>query len=173
MFCLLSFQAVTATGTCGMVSWHVKNLSKRLLVMWSIPYDFNLHHSYFAIGMLRNQRPRRFYQERYWYTTMYKAPVTKNSAFLRAKGGETLAITTRDKYLHVTAHLEGNTYTPMLNISVMPQFYRQMDPGLWKAIYQISSGGGNHSGAGVLLTTFSHLVLTLVMLLCANIYNHL
>ena len=62
---VLFFQAGTATGTCGTVSWQIEHLDTRLIVMWSVPFNFNLHDSYFAVGMIFNRG--RFASSSYWF----------------------------------------------------------------------------------------------------------
>ena len=67
---VMSFlQAGTATGTCGTVSWQIEHLDTRLIVMWSVPFNLNIHDSYFAVGMIFNRG--RFTSSSYWFNQMY------------------------------------------------------------------------------------------------------
>ena len=66
---LLFFQSGTATGTCGTISWQIEHLDTRLIVMWSVPFNFNIHDSYFAVGMIFNRG--RFTSSSYWFNQMY------------------------------------------------------------------------------------------------------
>ena len=65
----LFLQSGTATGTCGTVSWQIEHLDTRLIVMWSVPFNFNIHDSYFAVGMIFNRG--RFTSSSYWFNQMY------------------------------------------------------------------------------------------------------
>ena len=62
---LLPFQSGTASGSCGTVSWQIEHLDTRLIVMWSVPFNFNLHDSYFAVGMIFNRG--KFTSSGYWF----------------------------------------------------------------------------------------------------------
>lgn len=62
-------QGGTATGTCGTISWQIEHLDTRLIVMWSVPFNLNIHDSYFAIGMIFNRG--RFTSSSYWFNQMY------------------------------------------------------------------------------------------------------
>ena len=92
MTTMLPFQSGTASGSCGTVSWQIEHLDTRLIVMWSVPFNFNLHDSYFAVGMIFNRG--KFTSSGYWFNQvsgavtrsqglvsyMLKAPVTNVSA---------------------------------------------------------------------------------------------
>ncbi|CAF1071799.1 unnamed protein product [Brachionus calyciflorus] len=41
----------TATGSYATVSWLVGSLNKRIVVMWSAPYDFNLYSNWMGLGI--------------------------------------------------------------------------------------------------------------------------
>ena len=68
---LLPFQSGTASGSCGTVSWQIEHLDTRLIVMWSVPFNFNLHDSYFAVGMIFNRG--KFTSSGYWFNQVGKA----------------------------------------------------------------------------------------------------
>lgn len=40
----------TATGTSGVVSWEIGKTQKRLVVMWSAPFNFDFHENVLAVG---------------------------------------------------------------------------------------------------------------------------
>ena len=42
-------------GSCGTISWQLVEIDIRLIVMWSVPFNFNLRDSYFAIGLVHNK----------------------------------------------------------------------------------------------------------------------
>ena len=68
---LLPFQSGTASGSCGTVSWQIEHLDTRLIVMWSVPFNFNLHDSYFAVGMIFNRG--KFTSSGYWFNQVSEA----------------------------------------------------------------------------------------------------
>ena len=42
-------------GTCGTISWKLGEINLRLMIMWSVPFNFNIRDSYFAIGLTHNK----------------------------------------------------------------------------------------------------------------------
>ena len=42
-------------GTCGTISWQLLEINMRLIIMWSVPFNFNLRDSYYAIGLTHNK----------------------------------------------------------------------------------------------------------------------
>ena len=113
-FFLLVLQAGTATGTCGTVSWQIEHLDTRLIVMWSVPFNYNIHDSYFAVGMIFNRG--RFTSSSYWFNQMY---YSEKGPYKRGYGGQN--ITFENSAIVVHATMEPSTYHPVLNISVLPQ----------------------------------------------------
>ena len=111
----LSFlQSGTATGTCGTVSWQIEHLDTRLIVMWSVPFNYNIHDSYFAVGMIFNRG--RFTSSSYWFNQMY---YSEKGPYKRGHGGQNITFENSAVVVHAT--MEPSTYHPMLNISVLPQ----------------------------------------------------
>ena len=43
------------TGTCGTISWQLLEINMRLIIMWSVPFNFNIRDSYYAIGLTHNK----------------------------------------------------------------------------------------------------------------------
>ena len=41
----------TATGSYGTVSWLIEALNRRVVVMWSAPFNFNHHSNWLAVGL--------------------------------------------------------------------------------------------------------------------------
>lgn len=82
--------------------------------MWSVPFNFNIHDSYFAVGMIFNRG--KFTSSSYWFNQMY---YSEKGAYKRGSGGQT--ITFENSAIVVHAHMEGSTYHPLLNVSVIPQ----------------------------------------------------
>ena len=42
-------------GSCGTISWQLVEIDMRLIIMWSVPFNFNLRDSYFAIGLTHSK----------------------------------------------------------------------------------------------------------------------
>ena len=111
---ILYLQSGTATGTCGTVSWQIEHLDTRLIVMWSVPFNYNIHDSYFAVGMIFNRG--RFTSSSYWFNQMY---YSEKGPYKRGHGGQNITFENSAVVVHAT--MEPSTYHPMLNISVLPQ----------------------------------------------------
>ncbi len=59
------------------MSWQIEHLDTRLIVMWSVPFNFNLHDSYFAVGMIFNRG--RFASSSYWFNQVSDAGQSNRS----------------------------------------------------------------------------------------------
>jgi len=101
------------TGTCGTISWQLVEINMRLIIMWSVPFNFNIRDSYYAIGLTHNKG--KFPNSAYWFNQMYYG---SNSAFRRSKAGRGLNFPSN--ILNIQGFMEGNTYHSILNISVTP-----------------------------------------------------
>lgn len=97
--------------------------------MWSVPFNLNLHNSYFALGMIFNRG--KFTSSSYWFNQMY---YSEKGPYKRGKGGDT--ITFENSAVLVHGHMEGSTYHPLLNISVMPQVRYKLAPTVWRKLYK-------------------------------------
>ena len=104
-------------------------MDTRLIVMWSVPFNFNIHDSYFAVGMIFNRG--RFTSSSYWFNQMY---YSEKGAYKRGSGGQT--ITFENSAIVVHAHMEGSTYHPLLNVSIIPQVPYKLAPLVWKRLYK-------------------------------------
>lgn len=97
--------------------------------MWSVPFNFNIHDSYFGVGMVFNRG--RFSSSSYWFNQMY---YSEKGPFKRGAAGQT--ITYENSAVVVVAHMESSTYHPMLNVSVIPQVRYKLAPLIWKRLYK-------------------------------------
>ncbi|XP_023334518.1 tereporin-Ts1 [Eurytemora carolleeae] len=111
---LVAQQSNPLIGTCGTISWQVVEIDIRLIVMWSVPFNFNLRDSYYAIGMVYQKG--KFSTSAYWFNQMYYG---NNSAYTRSKAGQ--PVTFSNSRLVVHGFMEAFTYHSILNISVLPQ----------------------------------------------------
>lgn len=126
-------QSGTATGTCGTISWQIEHLDTRLIVMWSVPFNYNIHNSYFAVGMIFNRG--RFTSSSYWFNQMY---YSEKGPYKRGHAGQ--EITYENSAIVVHATMESSTYHPLLNISVLPQVRYKLAPLIWGRLYNIEKG---------------------------------
>ena len=61
----------TATGTYGTVSWLIEtNPRRRVVVMWSAPYDFNAHSNWMAVGLTSHNMTQHAPGNQ-WFDQMY------------------------------------------------------------------------------------------------------
>ena len=127
---LLLFQVGTATGSCGTVSWQIEHLDTRLIVMWSVPFNLNIHDSYFAVGMIFNRG--KFTSSSYWFNQMY---YSEKGPYKRGRAGQT--ITFENSAVLVHGYMEPSTYHPLLNISVIPQVRYKLAPLVWRRLWSL------------------------------------
>jgi len=73
------------SGTCGTISWQIVELSLRLIVMWSVPFNLNLYDTYLGLAMIYNQGP--FSSSSYWFNKMYYSDIGPH---VRGQGGKIL-----------------------------------------------------------------------------------
>jgi len=59
---------------------------------------------------------------------------SEKGAYKRGSGGQT--ITFENSAIVVHAHMEGSTYHPLLNVSVIPQVPYKLAPLVWKRLYK-------------------------------------
>ena len=74
----------TATGSYGTVSWlvDVNGQRQRIVVMWSVPYDYNWYSNWLAVGITNTvTHPAGGL----WYDNMYNRDDTPNNDFNRKK----------------------------------------------------------------------------------------
>ena len=121
----------------------------RLIIMWSVPFNFNLRDSYYAIGLTHNKVPvglsvfcndlktwifqGKFPNSAYWFHQMYYGT---NNAFRRSRTGGKISspssasspprspgrsLTFSSPLISVHGFMEANTYHSVLNISVVPR----------------------------------------------------
>jgi len=115
-------------GTCGTISWQIVELSVRLIVMWSVPFNLNLYDTYLGLAMIYNQGP--FSSSSYWFNKMYYSNIGPH---VRGLGGKILMY--ENSHLTIYGYIEAWTYHPMLNISVIPQRKYNLAPGVINKLY--------------------------------------
>jgi len=158
----------TATGSCGTISWQVEGLKLRLIVMWSVPFNLAIHKSYLAIGMVYNEG--RFSSADYWFNQMYYGT---HGPFKRAEAGQ--AITFENDKVVVHGFIESDSYSPLLNISVIPQVTYRLAPAIWKKMYNYDPNWyGGHGSAGDSVShhrTYRVTILLPVILIILSMLN--
>ncbi|XP_023336358.1 tereporin-Ts1 isoform X2 [Eurytemora carolleeae] len=117
------------SGTCGTISWQVIGLSVRLVVMWSVPYNLNLHDTYIGIAMVYNSGV--FKTSKFWFNKMYYSDQGPHS---RGLGGRVLMY--ENSHLVIYGYIESWTYHPLLNISVVPQRHSNLAPSVVSRLYR-------------------------------------
>jgi len=151
----------TATGSCGTISWQIEGLKLRLIVMWSVPFNLGVHSSYLAVGMVYNEG--RFSSSDYWFNQMYYGT---HGPFKRAEGGQ--AITFENDKVVVHGFMESDSYSPLLNISVIPQVTYRLAPAIWKKMYNYDQHLYGGSGGVRLPAPSLSLLLLIVTLILAT-----
>ncbi|KAK3599913.1 hypothetical protein CHS0354_022498 [Potamilus streckersoni] len=74
----------SATGTSGTVSWLIEGQSRRIVVMWSAPYDFNFYSNWLGVGI--TSRGETFNaQGNSWFYQMYYGSNSRSLGFSRSE----------------------------------------------------------------------------------------
>ena len=100
----------------------------------------------------------------YWFNQMYYGT---HGPFKRAEAGQ--AITFENDKVVVHGFMESDSYSPLLNISVIPQVTYRLAPAIWKKLYNYDqnlygSGGSSRTRE----SEFSFLIL-LIASVMANL----
>lgn len=146
------------SGTCGTVSWQIVELSMRLIVMWSVPFNLNLYDTYMGIALIYNQGP--FTTSTFWFSKMYYSEMGPHT---RGMGGKILMY--ENSHIVVYGYIEAWTYHPMLNISVIPQRRYNLAPMVTRKLYNSQGGRVASVTAGAGGPTPVLLLLLLLLLL--------
>ena len=91
-------------------------LSIRLVVMWSVPFNLNLHDSCYSMWLVDSTSRHT------WFSAMYRGQGRAGGGGLRMErlaSGTPLLVTTN--HFLVTGHMQPLTYQPLLNISIVPR----------------------------------------------------
>ena len=91
-------------------------LSLRLVVMWSVPFNLNLHDSCYSMWLVDSTSRHT------WFSAMYRGQGRAGGGGLRMErlaSGTPLLVTTN--HFLVTGHMQPLTYQPLLNISIVPR----------------------------------------------------
>ena len=98
----------TATGCVGTISWTIGNTGKMLVVMYSVPFDHNLHSNWCAVGIFPTSNTSNFFK------TMYKGPET---SFKRKEFWKDLAsVLYEGTHYKVTAKMD-NSHKPEIEVT--------------------------------------------------------
>lgn len=107
-----------ASGSFGSVSWLVGK--ERVIIMWSLPFNFNHHSNYLAVGVIKGEHTVD------WTNTMYY----KSGDFVRQ---EYYRSSPMISYLGKTVYVEANMGTghkAVIRVAVYPQNYDDMEPSI-------------------------------------------
>ena len=127
--------------------------------MWSVPFNLNIHDSYFAVGMIFNRG--RFASSSYWFNQMY---YSEKGPYKRGRGGQ--SITFENSAVLVHGYMEASTYHPILNISVIPQVRYKLAPAIWRQLYSIDRA--RYTGGAIRTGTQDRIVLTAISLVLSH-----
>ena len=67
------------------ISFQIVDLSIRLIVMWSVPFNLNLYDTHMGLAMIYNQGP--FSSSSYWFNKMYYSDIGPH---VRGMGGKVI-----------------------------------------------------------------------------------
>ncbi|XP_033748209.1 tereporin-Ca1-like [Pecten maximus] len=105
----------TATGTYGSVSWVVKD--RRVVVMWSVPFNHDYYTNWLAVGLTK---PGFTAHDKAWYDTMYYHSNTPILKFNRKNFYENVnPVTFSDGDFEVEGNM-GSTHIANVHIIVRP-----------------------------------------------------
>ena len=118
------------TGSSGVVAWELGDKNIHLILMWSVPYNLNFFNAHFGFGMVHLSTKFTRDMLPYWYRRMYEGDP---GSFKRGMAGQSLVYKHHDVF--ILGHLEKDTYSPVLNISVMPWSTKNLAPSIWHQLY--------------------------------------
>ncbi|KAK7102359.1 hypothetical protein V1264_020589 [Littorina saxatilis] len=72
----------TATGSCGTVSWLIQDVGRRLVIMWSAPFNFNHHSNWVGVGITAPGNIDHPADDS-WFDQMYYADSSEELSFER------------------------------------------------------------------------------------------
>jgi len=140
------------SGTCGTVSWQIIELSIRLIVMWSVPFNLNLYDTHMGLAMIYNQGP--FSSSSYWFNKMYYSDIGPH---VRGMGGKILMY--ENSHVTIYGYIEAWTYHPMLNISVIPQRRYNLAPSVFRKLYDSEGGKVASVTSGVYVNNNTRVII--------------
>ena len=77
--------------------FQIVELSVRLIVMWSVPFNLNLYDTHMGLAMIYNQGP--FTSSSYWFNKMYYSDIGPH---VRGMGGKVVTIRILEKCILVS-----------------------------------------------------------------------
>ncbi|XP_069134263.1 tereporin-Ca1-like [Argopecten irradians] len=105
----------TATGTYGSVSWVIKD--RRVVVMWSVPFNHDYYTNWLAVGITK---PGYKQHDENWYNTMYYESNTPVLEFRRKQFyNDVNPVTFPDGEFEVEGNM-GSTHISNVHITVKP-----------------------------------------------------
>ncbi|KAL3870182.1 hypothetical protein ACJMK2_038263 [Sinanodonta woodiana] len=109
----------SATGTSGTVSWLVEGYARRIVVMWSAPYDFNLYSNWLGVGI--TTPGVTFNAEgNTWFNQMYYGTSSDSIGFRRGEYyWESNPISYKDNLIQISGTM-GTGHQAQVKITVRP-----------------------------------------------------
>lgn len=113
---------LTATGTYGTASWQILGKDKRVVVMWSCPYNFNHYSNWLAVGLTSDRHHND------WFDQMYYKESGRGLNFTRGEYYyDTNIIKSGDKSFEVIGNM-GTSHHTTAQIIVRPLHERDRAP---------------------------------------------
>ncbi|KAH3882372.1 hypothetical protein DPMN_006308 [Dreissena polymorpha] len=81
---------LTPTGSFGVVSWRIGQSAHRLVIMWSVPFEYLFYDNTLAVGIMKSNK-----HDPNWADEMYDAKVDHGSWYERAKYNTQIPTLTR------------------------------------------------------------------------------
>ena len=124
---------LTATGSYGTVSWlvNVSGQRQRIVVMWSVPYDYNLYSNWLAVAVVNAATHP---EEGVWYDQMYNNNDLPYDNFSRKRFLRNLDdLVFRNGDFEIVARM-GNAHKTQVSVEVRPRREADLAPTLRAAL---------------------------------------
>ena len=121
----------TATGSYGTVSWLVSGHKQRIVVMWSVPYDYNLYSNWLAVAVMNGATHPEGGK---WFDKMYNDYDSPYNNFSRKKFRRHLDdLVFRYGDFKIVARM-GNAHKTQVTVEVRPRWDADLAPTLRAAL---------------------------------------
>ena len=122
-------EAHRASGTWGTVSWKIGN--KRVIVMWSNPFDHISYYSYLAVGIMDNSKQHTSASTNDMY---YEDDVFTYFKRQRYSASSARTPVIWCSHTFCIQGIMGPEKRSIVNIAVFPKAYRNLAPGVKRKI---------------------------------------
>nr|AXS67900.1 coluporin-28 [Colubraria reticulata] len=130
-----------ATGTYGTVCWKVKGEERLFVIMWSNPYDFNIHSNWLGVGLTKKGHTTVPPGEQ-WFDQMFKGSNDTNFTFFRREFDKTTdpVVFGNDKEFRISGVMTTN-HKVRIRVTFLPNKdnYSHLAPAVSKILKWTSS----------------------------------